>query len=104
MDINKGDDEKRNYRSRVVAQEFNDGSQMAEDLFAGTPPLEAVRMLLSEAATVEEGDAGTKVIVVADVKKAFYEGFAKKEKGEYAWRCQKRIRVNRIKDWMWLES
>ena len=84
-----------------VAQGFNDGSQMAEDLFAGTPPLEAVRMLLSEAATVEEGDAGTKVIVVADVKKAFYEASAK---GEYAWRCQKRIRVNRIKDWMWLES
>ena len=78
VDINKGDDEKRNYRSREVAQEFNDGSQMVEDLFAGTPPLEAVRMLLSEAATVEDGDAGTRVIVLADVKNAFYEALAKR--------------------------
>ena len=42
-----------------MAQKFNAGSQMAEDLFAGPPPLEAERMLLSEAATVEKGDAGT---------------------------------------------
>ena len=79
VDINKGDAEKRNYRSSVVAQEFNDGSQMVEDLFAGTPPLEAVRMLLSEAATVEEGDTGTRVIVLTDVKKEFYEALAKRK-------------------------
>ena len=78
VDINKGDDKKRNYRSRVVAQEFNDGSQMVEDLFAGTPPLEAVKMLLSEASTVEEADVGTRVVIVADVKKTFYEALAKR--------------------------
>lgn len=41
-----GDSVKKNYRSRVVAKEFNDGSELVEDLFAGTPPLEGVRMLL----------------------------------------------------------
>ena len=78
VDINKGDDTKRKYRSRVVAMEFNRGGQeIEEDMFAGTPPLEAMRMLISEAATVEENQDYTKVIVVADVKKAFYEARAR---------------------------
>jgi hypothetical protein len=50
VDINKGDEVNENYRSRVVGKEFNDGSDMVEDLFAVTPPLEGVRLLLSEAA------------------------------------------------------
>ena len=52
VDINKGDDENENYRSRVVGKEFNDGSM--EGIFAGTPPLEALRYLVHEAATVDE--------------------------------------------------
>ena len=79
VDVNKGDDERRNYRSRVVAKEFNNGVDMPEDLFAGTPPLGAIRMLLSEAATVEDGEVASKVVVVIDVKKAFYEALAKRE-------------------------
>ena len=35
-------------------------------------------MLLGEAATVEDGNAGTRVIVLADVKKVFYEALAKR--------------------------
>ena len=46
---------------------------------AGTPPLEGLRMILSEAATAEEGKIGEKVLVVADVKKAFYEAVAARE-------------------------
>ena len=79
VDINKGDEVNENYRSRVVGKEFNDGSDMVEDLFAGTPPLEGVRLLLSEAATVEDGKVGEKVVLVADVKKAFYEAVAGRE-------------------------
>ena len=78
VDINKGDSVKRNYRSHVVAKEFNNGTEMTEDLFAGTPPLEGVRLLLSEAAIVDDGEVGEKVVVVADVKKAFYEALAKR--------------------------
>ena len=40
IDINKGDDENPNYRSRFVAKEFNN-TQM-DGLFAATPPLEAM--------------------------------------------------------------
>eukprot|EP00973_Karenia_brevis_P029826 4113938-Karenia_brevis.AAC.1 len=51
IDINKGDDQQPLYRSRLVGKEFND-SEMA-GLFAGTPPLEALRYLTHEAATVD---------------------------------------------------
>ena len=46
LDINKGDDDKPDYRSRLVGKEYNDGFE--EGLFASTPPLEALRWLLSE--------------------------------------------------------
>ena len=36
-------------------------------------------MILSEAATAEEGEIWEKVLVVADVKKAFYEAIAARE-------------------------
>ena len=49
IDINKGDDKSPNYRSRLVGKEFNDS--VLEGLFAATPPLEALRLLLSHAAT-----------------------------------------------------
>ena len=50
MDINKGDDENPVYRSRLVGKKFNDGQM--DGLFAATPPLEASRFLVHEAATV----------------------------------------------------
>ena len=37
-----------------MAKEFNDGA--GEGLFASTPPLEALRFLISEAATVRVGE------------------------------------------------
>ena len=52
LDINKGDETSPEYRSRLVGKEFNDGFE--EGLFASTPPLEALRWLLSEAATAGE--------------------------------------------------
>ena len=48
-DINKYDDKFPNYRSRMVGKEFNDS--VLEGLFAATPPLEALRLLLSHAAS-----------------------------------------------------
>ena len=49
VDINKGDKDNPEYRSRLVAQEIN--MDKREDLFAATPPLEAKKMLLSWATT-----------------------------------------------------
>ena len=39
VDINKGDEDRPEYRSRLVAKELK--QDMREDLFAATPPLEA---------------------------------------------------------------
>ena len=50
--INKGDRCSPTYRSRLVAKEFNNGTHGCGQWFAATPPLEAHKMLLSDAATV----------------------------------------------------
>ena len=70
IDINKGDDANPVYRSRLVAKEFN--NQDAEGLFAGTPPLEALRILMSRAATRRK-DGQKSVIMINDVSRAFFE-------------------------------
>ena len=45
-----------------------------DGLFAATPPLEALRFLVHEAATVRSSeDMGSKVIMVNDVARAFFE-------------------------------
>ena len=48
-DINKGDRYNVNVRSRLVAKEFN--NKKCDDLFAGTPPVEAIRAIISMAAS-----------------------------------------------------
>ena len=74
IDINKGDDVASLYRSRLVGKEFAD--KKVDGLFAGTPPLEALRLLVHEAATVEGEEEQEKVIMVDDVARAFYEAKA----------------------------
>ena len=49
VETNKGDDENPNIRSRLVAREIRMAGQDA--IFAPTPPLESLRMVLSYAAT-----------------------------------------------------
>jgi len=49
VDTNKGDDESPNYRSRLVAKDYRKKGEDA--FFAPTPPLEALRAVLSLAAT-----------------------------------------------------
>ena len=70
IDVNKGDIENPEIRCRLVAKEFNTGEQ--EGLFAATPPLEALRLLVSDAATVQDGRS-RKVIMINDVARAFFE-------------------------------
>ena len=59
-----------NYRSRLVAKEFADSD--GDGLFAATPPLETLRVLISEAATIMKGK-DEKVMMIADVSRAFFE-------------------------------
>ena len=53
VDINKGDDEHPKYRSRLVAREVRRAWEAT--VFSPTPPLEALRTVLSFAATDFEG-------------------------------------------------
>ena len=53
VDINKGDEINKEYRSRLVAKEIKRDKR--EDLFAATPPLEAKKMFFSMAVTEEIG-------------------------------------------------
>ncbi|MDA8583520.1 hypothetical protein N9L68_04785 [bacterium] len=71
--INKGDDD------RFVGKEFN--NDIMEGLFAGTPPLEAFRYLIHEAATVRvaEEPMGSKVLMINDVSRAFSEAPATRD-------------------------
>jgi len=72
IDLNKGDRKNPNYRSRFVGKEFNDG--VDSTMFAATPPLEALKLLISEAGTVKEGDGNDgKVIMINDVARAYFE-------------------------------
>ena len=75
---NKGDDENPVYRSRLVGKEFNDGSM--DGIFAGTPPLEALRYIIHEAATVEGMKSKhMKVVMINDVARAFFEAKATRQ-------------------------
>ena len=49
VEVNKGDDENPKYRSRLVAREIRMAGEDA--IFAPTPPLESLRMVLSYATT-----------------------------------------------------
>jgi len=63
VDVNKGDESNPIYRSRLVAQEFRDGTP---SLFAATPPLEALKTLFSLAVA----GRGRRQIGFVDIKKA----------------------------------
>ena len=67
------------YRSRFVGKEFN--THEAEGLFAGTPPLEALRLLLSQAATSVTSAYNEKIVMINDVSRAFFE--APMQKGRH---------------------
>ena len=78
IDHNKGDDLHEKYRSRLVAQQFNSGP-MEDNIFAATPPLEALRMVISNATTGKRG----KVIMIADVSRAYM--YARIPEDEYCY-------------------
>ena len=62
--MNKGDKDSPEIRCRLVAKEFNTGAE--EGLYASTPPLEALRLLVSDAATIGR-DGLKKSIMINDV-------------------------------------
>ena len=73
IDINKGDQESPNYRSRLVAREVNTNKR--NDLFRATPPLEALNLVFSFTASGNKGE----VIMVNDISRAFFHAPAKRK-------------------------
>ena len=72
IDINKGDDSNPVYRGGLVGKEFN--NEAMDGIFAGTPPLEALRCLIHEAATIRnKDDPYSKVVIINDVARVCFE-------------------------------
>ena len=69
IDVNKGDFDNPRIRCRLVGKEFRTGPDDA--LYASTPPLEALRVVLSRAATFEIGGS-EREIMVNDVSRAYF--------------------------------
>ena len=77
VDINKGDDHNPNYRSRYVGREFR-GKDNRDDLFAATPPIEAIKMLISLAASQKGIRKNIKKLMFIDVSKAYFHAPAQR--------------------------
>ena len=73
IDINKGDQVNPNYRSRIVAREIN--THKREDLFAAIPPLEALKIIFSFAASGNKGE----LLMINDISRAFFHAPAKRQ-------------------------
>ena len=73
IDINKGDENQPNYRSRLVAREINTYNR--DDLFAATPPLEALKIIFSMTATANKGE----IAMVNDISRAFLHAKAERD-------------------------
>ena len=69
IDTNKGDADNPNVRFRLVGKEIRTGSDDA--LFARTPPLEALRLIISRAATLGAGGKRSE-IMINDVSRAYF--------------------------------
>jgi hypothetical protein len=74
LDINKGDSVNPDYRSRFVGKEFNTGTDSS--LYAATPPLEALKLLISSAASSR--DTGVHMMI-CDVKRAYFHAPASRD-------------------------
>ena len=74
IDVNKMDALNPMIRSRLVAKEYND--HIDPNLFAATPPIEALRFLLSKAATAGQVE---KAVMLNDVSRAFFNAKVTRE-------------------------
>ena len=69
LDVNKGDQAKPDYHSRLVGREINTHARL--DLFAATPPLESLRVICSLCAS-NQRRRDPFVILSVDVKRAYF--------------------------------
>ena len=77
VDVNKGDMRRPIVRCRWVAKEFN--TYKSAEFFAATPPLEALRMMISHAASGRTHGQGGRKLLVIDARKAHLHAMAERE-------------------------
>jgi hypothetical protein len=91
VDVNKGDDMNPRYRSRLVARQIKAHDRSGASFFAPTPPLEALRMVLSLAATTigdwkpcydPHSDRRTQVSLI-DISRAYFNAKVDKDAETY---------------------
>ena len=71
LDVNKSDDAKPNIRSRMVRREVKLDNRL--DLFAATPPLEALRIICSICASHQRRGRGRDFrMMFIDVRRAYF--------------------------------
>ena len=75
IDVNKGDEARPNYRSRFVGRELNLSKRL--DLFAATPPLEALEAICSICVSNQQMGRSYRILAV-DVKRAYVYGKAQR--------------------------
>ena len=80
--VNKGDDRCPNYRARLVARQMEKWNE-ASDAFAGTPPLEAKKMLFSLAATKHRHEGTNEEVEMElsfiDIRRAYFNADVKED-------------------------
>ena len=74
IDVNKGDADSPKYRSRLVGKEFK--AYADDSLYASTPPLEALRLIMSRAVTT---DGNPRELMINDVRRAYFYAKATRE-------------------------
>ena len=81
VDINKGDDDRVELRARLVAMELKSQQVRAgisrDDVFSATPPLEAVRLLLSMMMTEKKVVKRYKMMFI-DISRAHFHSPARR--------------------------
>ena len=77
VDANKGDAATPDVRSRLVAKDF--ANTRDDAFFAATPPLEALRLLLSDMMSGTAGGAEETKLMVLDAKKAHLHAWAERD-------------------------
>ena len=73
VDVNKGDQQEYDVRCRLVAREM--GGAKNDEFYAPTPPLEAKRLLFSEAATNRRYGRQEKKLLFVDIRKAYFNAY-----------------------------
>ena len=75
IDTNKGDDANPDYRARLVGREIKTSQRL--DLFAATPLLESLRMVISICASNQHGQEPCRILS-SDMKRAYFFAKAKR--------------------------